>query len=65
MTRLSDFSSSLMLERYRIAQTFHELRASGIEAPVAATQVSIRHGVSALDVVASAAEFQREPLWRL
>ena len=54
-----------MLERYRIAQTFHELRASGVEAPVAATQVSIRHGVSAGDVIASAAEFKREPLWRL
>jgi hypothetical protein len=65
MTRLSDFTSSKILERYRIAQTFHELRASGIEAPVAATQVSIRLGVSAGDVFASAAEFNREPLWRL
>jgi hypothetical protein len=45
MTRLSDFTSSKILERYRIAQTFHELRASGIEAPIAATQVSIRLGV--------------------
>jgi hypothetical protein len=65
MTRLSDFSSSRLLERYRIAQIFHELRASGVEAPVAAAQISIRHGVSARDVFASAAEFQREPLWRL
>jgi hypothetical protein len=65
MTGLSDFSSSRMLERYRIAQTFHELRASGVEAPAAAAQISIRHGVSAGDVFASATEFQREPLWRL
>jgi len=65
MPLLSDFSSSRILERYRIAQTFHELRARGVEALVAATQVSIRHGVSAGDVFASAAEFKPEPLWRL
>jgi hypothetical protein len=65
MAGLSDFSSSRMLERYRIAQTFHELRASGIDAAMAATQVSVRLGVSAGDVFASATEFNREPLWRL
>jgi hypothetical protein len=54
-----------MLERYRIAQTFHELRASGVDAPVAAIQVSIRLGVSAGDVFASAEEFKQDPLWRL
>jgi hypothetical protein len=65
MAGLSDFTSRKILERYRIAQTFHELRASGVEALVAATQVSIRLGVNARDVFASAAEFKREPLWRL
>jgi hypothetical protein len=54
-----------MLERYRIAQTFHELTASGLEYSTAAAEVSIRHGVTTEEVVASAAEFKREALWRL
>jgi hypothetical protein len=65
MPRSVDFSRLGILERYRIAQTFHELTANGWEHWIAAAQVSIRHGVSAGDVVLSAAEFKREPLWRL
>lgn len=60
-----EFSRLAMLERYRIAQTFHELIASGLEHSIAAAQISILHGVSDGDVIASAAEFKREPLWRL
>jgi len=54
-----------LVQRYRMAQTFHELAANGVERSIAARQVSIQHGVQAEDVLASAAEFGREPLWRL
>jgi hypothetical protein len=60
-----EFSKLGRLERYRIAQRFHELIASGLEHSIAAAQISIRHGVSDGDVIASAAEFKREPFWRL
>jgi hypothetical protein len=53
------------VERYRIAQTFHELSLAGKEAFIAASQVSQRHGISTDDVFAFADEFSHEPLWRL
>jgi hypothetical protein len=54
-----------VLERYRIAQVFHELAASGGDRSAAASQLSVWQGVSAEDVLEFAAEFGREPLWRL
>ena len=52
------------LERYRIAQLFHELALGG-ERLSAAAQIARRHGVSAKHVLDFAAEFEPEPLWRL
>ena len=53
------------VERYRIAQRFHELALAGKEAFMAASQLSRRHGVSTEDVFAFADEFSHEPFWRL
>jgi hypothetical protein len=53
------------VERYRIAQTFHELSLAGKEAFVAASQLSRRHGISTDEVFAFADEFSHEPFWRL
>lgn len=58
-TRIAD------VERYRIAQTFHELALAGREAFVAARQLARRHGVSTDEVLAFADEFSHEPFWRL
>jgi hypothetical protein len=52
------------LDRYRIAQMFHEL-ARDLETVAVAQILSSMHGVSAEDVLAFAAEFPVEPLWRL
>jgi hypothetical protein len=52
------------VERYRIAQLFHELsRKLGEQAVVKLLQR--QHGVTAEDVLAFAAEFPSEPFWRL
>lgn len=61
----SDKPHAGILERYRIAQTFHELAVSGSDRSAAARQLSVRHGITAEDVLAFAAEFGREPHWRL
>jgi hypothetical protein len=58
-TRIAD------VERYRIAQRFHELALAGREAFVAASQLARRHGVSTDEVFAFADEFSHEPFWRL
>jgi hypothetical protein len=46
-TRIAD------VERYRIAQRFHELALAGREAFVAASQLARRHGVSTDEVLLS------------
>jgi hypothetical protein len=52
------------VERYRIAQLFHELsRKLGEQAVVRLLQR--QHGIKAEDVLAFAAEFPSEPFWRL
>jgi hypothetical protein len=54
----------LDVERYKIAQLFHELSLTCGERLAAAQQVARRHGVSA-QVLDLAAEIEPEPLWRL
>jgi hypothetical protein len=62
---MRDTSHEPVLERYRIAQIFHELTADGADRSVAATLLSARHGIRTEDVLEFAAEFDKEPLWRL
>jgi hypothetical protein len=53
------------VERYKIAQMFHELALAGRDAFVAASHLSRRHGISTDEVFAFADEFSHEPFWRL
>jgi hypothetical protein len=52
------------LDRYRIAQRFHEL-ARDLEKEAVAQILSSIHGIPAEDVLAFAVEFPVEPWWRL
>jgi hypothetical protein len=52
------------VDRYRIAQLFHEL-CRDLEEFTAIQLLSCRHDVSPADIRAFAAEFPSEPFWRL
>jgi hypothetical protein len=52
------------VDRYRIAQLFHEL-SHDFEKSAVVRLLSRRHDLAPDDVLAFAAEFPKEPLWRL
>lgn len=52
------------VDRYRIAQLFHEL-SHDFEKSAVVRLLSRRHDLTPDDVLAFAAEFPKEPLWRL
>jgi hypothetical protein len=65
MARKRSDYAFLDVERYKIAQLFHELSLTCGERLAAAQHVARRHGVSAQHVLDLAAEIEPEPLWRL
>jgi hypothetical protein len=53
------------VERYRIAQLFHEQARRGAGRLAAARLIARLHGLQAEQVLHIAADFEPEPLWRL
>jgi hypothetical protein len=62
---LEDGQRFRKLDRYKIAQLFHEIVTECQERLIAADYVARRHGIGADQVLAIAEEFKPEPLWRL